>query len=1228
MKSEKTYSQEAATKESVSYFDGDTLAASVFIGKYALRNAQHELIESTPDQAHQRLAKEFARIEKKYPNPVSEEDIYSYFKNFKYIVPQGSPMSAIGNPYQIQSASNCFVIPSPLDSYGGILLTDQEQAQIMKRRGGVGFDISNIRPKGIPTKNAARTTDGIGVFMERFSNTCREVAQNGRRGALMLTISCHHPEIRTFINIKRDKKKVTGANISIRMTDEFMKAVKGNKKVELRFPVDSKTPTISEEVNAREIWNDIVDAAWESAEPGILFWDNVLENGPADIYPEYRSTSTNPCFAGDQRLLTDVGYIKFKSLAENFPIQKIHTDNRISFVGTNKNEKWEIDINKQGTTSRDALVSLTQKNAKVFLLKFDNGMSVKCTEDHDFATVNGMIKAKSLTKEDKILVSTTNNNGSVVDKEPETDDEISAFIMGIVCGDGTYLQRKNNNDRICIDIWGSDRKRITPLIIKYIKTLYDNNSSSISHLVKSENWKNRKLSPSYIVEDDELDKTRIVSTFLTLYLNNKFGFGKKSKHTVPEFILENASNNIGKYYLAGLYYADACPQGNVVSGFTVRLAQSNEGLLKDVQLLCHANGIQTKIYLRREAHEKYIKGKIYNIKKQYELITVNGSIKEYALRIGFFGHIEKQKKLDDFYGLCMKRRKKSNQYYAKMISYEFIGNEDVYCLKEDITRSCIVQGLSARRCGEITLSPYDSCRLMVVNLNSFVNNPYTPEAEFDFIKFAQITQVAQRLMDDMIDIELEQIDKILKKIKDDEEPENVKKIELDLWNNVKRICINGRRTGLGITALGDALAALNIRYGSKESISKTEKIYKALAINSEKSSCILAKERGAFPIFDAKMEKGHPFIERLMDADEELSALYKKHGRRNISTTTTAPVGSVSTMTQTTSGIEPSFLLKYTRRKKINPNDKDAKADFVDEMGDKWQEFTVYHHGFKKWMDVTGKTKIEDSPYHKATSNDIDWGASVDLQAAAQKWISHSISKTCNLPNSATKELVSEIYMQAWESGCKGFTIYRDGCRTGVLIEEVQKETKKTGRDAIAITKTIAPKRPESLKCELHHIKLTKRLDKIRSIEYCAVVGMFAGGEPYELFVFENGSIDKKYVHGNLVKKSKGNYDVEFEDGFTIKNIMKDQTEEEELVTRLVSTSLRHGTPIEFLVHQLEKVRTDNIASFTKVMCRVLKKYIKDGVRVSGETCPQCGGKDIIRMEGCQTCKSCGYSKC
>lgn len=807
-------SYEQAIEESKKYFEGDDLAAKVFIDKYALRNENGELLESNPDQLHRRLAKEFARIEKKYDNPLSEEEIYEQFKGFKKIVPQGSPMSAIGNPYQIQSASNCFVIPSPKDSYGGILFSDQEQAQIMKRRGGVGFDISNIRPKGVNTKNAAKTTDGIAVFMERFSNTCREVAQNGRRGALMLTISCHHPEIQTFINIKKDKKKVTGANISIRLSDEFMRAVKSDSEVQLRWPVDSSTPSVTKMVKAKEIWDDIVSAAWESAEPGLLFWDNIINNGPADIYPEYRSVSTNPC-------------------------------------------------------------------------------------------------------------------------------------------------------------------------------------------------------------------------------------------------------------------------------------------------------------------------------------------------------------------------------------------------------------------GEITLSPYDSCRLMVVNLQSFVKNPFTDKAKFDYADFSKTVQIAQRLMDDMIDIELEQINKILEKIEKDPEDKNIKKIELDLWNNIKKACVNGRRTGLGITALGDALASLNIQYGSPESIKKTDAIYKSLAVNAEKSSCQMAKDRGAFPAFDRALEKGHPFITRLLEQDEELASLYKKYGRRNISTTTTAPVGSVSMLTQTTSGIEPAFLLAYTRRKKILSSDQ-TKASFVDAMGDRWQEFPVYHHGFEQWMKVSGKTKIEESPYNKSTSNEIDWVASVDIQAAAQKWISHSISKTCNLPSDATKSMVAQVYMRAWESGCKGFTVYRDKCRDGVLVEN--KEVKKTEPSTVKILKTQAPKRPTDLNCDVFHIK-------VKGQEYFVIVGLWDDGTPYEVFAGKNGIISKAVKHGTLTKKARGEYCCKFDDGSEACNITNFINDEQEAITRLASWGLRHGGDISYLVHQLEKTK-GTLDSFAKVLVRVLKKYIKDGTKITGETCKSCGSTNLIRVEGCLTCVDCGSSKC
>ena len=695
--SKMTYTYAQVFEASIQYFNGDEFAAKVFVDKYALQTPSGQYLELTPADMHRRLAKEFARIEAKYPNPVSEDIIFSLLDHFKFVVPQGSPMSAIGNPYQLQSLSNCFVVQGvhtdKLDSYGGIMLADQEIVHIMKRRGGVGLDISGIRPKDVITNNAARTTDGIGVFMERYSNTCREVAQNGRRGALMITISVNHPEIETFINIKRDKKKVTGANISIRFNDEFMTAVKNDEEYTLRWPVDDpiEQAKVVKKVRAKDIWDQMIDSAWFSAEPGLLFWDTVRQNTPSDFYHE---------------------------------------------------------------------------------------------------------------------------------------------------------------------------------------------------------------------------------------------FGHKSICTNP--------------------------------------------------------------------------------------------------------------------------------------------------------------------CGEIVLPAYDACRLLVLNLSSYVRNPFTKDAVFDFKKFHQHTLVAQRLMDDVIDLEIECVDRILAKVAVDPEPPEVKAIELALWKKIREMNISGRRTGLGITALGDALAMLGIKYGCKESIEVTRKIYRALAVGSHTSSCMMAKERGAFPIFDYELEKDHAYLNNIFkDCSPEVRKMWKTSGRRNIAMTTTAPTGSVSSQTQTTSGIEPVYMLSYVRRKKHNPSDKNARVDFVDAMGDMWQEFTVYHHGVQKWMEVTGETDITKSPYYGATSNDIDWVASVDLQAAAQESIDHSISKTCNLPEDVTREVVSQVYMRAWEKGCKGFTVYRDKCRDGVLINKSEAKRGTDGRP-VEIEISMAPKRPPELPCEI-------KKAKIQGEQWTIFVGLF-NNKPYEIF--------------------------------------------------------------------------------------------------------------------------------
>lgn len=856
----KTYSREEAYTASLSYFRGDELAADVFVSKYALRNHSGELLELTPTDMHIRLTKEFARIEQKYPNPMSEQEIFSLLADVDHIpepqrltmaleelaaqshgmgsvIPQGSPMSAMGNPYQYQSLSNCFVIESPYDSYAGILKADQEQAQIMKRRGGVGFDVSTIRPKGLITANAARTTDGIGVFMERFSNTCREVAQGGRRGALMLTIDVHHPEIRTFINIKRDLKKVTGANISIRLTDEFMQAVKDGGKVHLRFPVQKEAKHIVEEfVDARQLWHEVIEAAWASAEPGLLFWDTVKKRTPTECYPAYRSVSTNPC-------------------------------------------------------------------------------------------------------------------------------------------------------------------------------------------------------------------------------------------------------------------------------------------------------------------------------------------------------------------------------------------------------------------GEIVLSPYDSCRLLLVNLYKFVKHPFSSIAAYDWKTYYSVVQRAQRLMDDLIDLEIEAVDKIINKIKNDPEPADVKRGELELWNKIKEAALGGRRTGLGVTALGDTIAALGFVYGSNNSIELTESLYKSLSLNAYCSSVQMAMERGPFLAYSYDAEKDHPFIRQVLDARPELEENYKKYGRRNIALTTTAPAGSVSVLTQTTSGIEPAFMLFYKRRKKIMPSDGPARVDFVDALGDKWQEYKVYHHAFKKWMEVNNKTdeQVQDSPYWGGTANDINWVKKVDLQAAAQRWICHSISNTTNIPNETSVDVVKEIYMRGWETGCKGVTIYRDGCRSGVLVaDEPKSDVKKVASDQPeTLVEHHAPKRPKELPCDIHRINV-KSGDNQET--YLVLVGRL-DGKPYEIFcgLSRHVEVPKKAKSGLLIKNGKrdgvATYNLQIPVGDDDHLLFKDVVElfdnpNHGAFTRTISLALRHGVPVSYICEQLQKDKHSDMQSFSRALARVLKGYIPDGTKSSDKKCPECGSDSLVYMEGCVQCTNCPYGKC
>ncbi|HQM78103.1 MAG TPA: adenosylcobalamin-dependent ribonucleoside-diphosphate reductase [Bacteroidales bacterium] len=835
----KKITYEEAIARSIEYFHGDQLAATVWVNKYAIKDSEGNIYELTPDDMHWRLANELSRIEKNYPNPLSADLIYSLLKDFKYIIPQGGPMAGIGNNFQISSLSNCFVIGNQCDSYGGIMKTDEEQVQLMKRRGGVGHDLSHIRPKGSPVKNTALTSTGVVPFMERYSNSTREVAQDGRRGALMLTISIKHPDAEDFINAKTDLSKVTGANISVKIDDEFMRCVIEDKPYIQQFPIDSPTPKVTKSIDARKLWQKIIHNAWKSAEPGVIFWDTVIRESVPDSYADlgFRTTSTNPC-------------------------------------------------------------------------------------------------------------------------------------------------------------------------------------------------------------------------------------------------------------------------------------------------------------------------------------------------------------------------------------------------------------------GEIPLCPYDSCRLLAINLYSYVINPFTKKAYFDFDLFKEHVAYAQRIMDDILDLELEKIDQIIAKIDADPEPFDIKRTERELWVKIKDKAIQGRRTGIGITGEGDMLAALGLQYGSDAAIDFSEEVHKTLAINVYKSSVRLAIDRGAFPIFDFEKEKNNPFINRLFAIDPALEDEMKKHGRRNISMLTIAPTGSVSILTQTTSGIEPVFSIFYKRRRKVNPNDKTVKISFVDELGDAWEEYNVFHPKFLTWLEINGYSinditsnfsddkineLIQQSPYFHATSADVDWVAKVRMQGRIQKYVDHSISVTINLPENVEENLIDTLYRTAWESGCKGVTVYREGSRSGVLVSG-NNEKNEFGE-------THAPKRPKKLEADV--IRFVNEDE-----EWIAVVGLY-NNRPYEIFTgkAEHLYIPKDITKGFVIKEKDATmeharYDFVFydKDGYEviIRGLSRTFDPEFWNYAKLISGILRHGMPLLKVIDLVDNLKFDNdsINTWKKGVNRALKRYVPDGTKVS-ESCPQCGAVDSLQYkEGCVVCTNCGYSKC
>lgn len=961
-----------ALNQAIEYFGGLKMEAQIFLDKYALKDNEDNLYEATPDHMHSRIAKEINRIENKYSNPRSYEEILDSITDFKYNIPQGSPMAGIGNPFQIISLSNCFVIHNTSDSYGGIMRIDEQLTHLMKRRGGVGTDISHLRPESSPVKNSARTSTGAVSFMERYSNTTREVAQSGRRGALMITISGLHPDVEQFIDIKMDETKVTGANISIRQYDEFLEAVdRGDTEFTLRFPTNKpvEEAKVTKVVNPQEVWDKIVNNAWERAEPGLLFWDTIINNSLPDCYADlgFKTVSTNPCFRGDMKILTTNGYEPFKNLS----------DGESTF------------INHKGEGVKGSVWSNGYKD--VFEMSLSVGDNIFCTEDHIFMNTQG-------------------------------DEKTAREIVG---------------------------DRIMPY------------------------YEHKAKSPS----DLPLTKAPLVR------------------------------------------------------------------------------------------------------------------------------------------------------------SLNFVGKEEVFDFNlQDNTHWGIVEGVVAHNCGEITLCDGDSCRLMALNLYSFVVNPFTEDSYFDWDKFEEQVILGQRMMDDIVDLEIEAVDRIINKIKNDPEPEEIKWVEIKLWEKIIKKAKEGRRTGNGITAMGDMLASLGYIYGSEDSTDFAEKVMMKKKHHEYSSSITLGKERGTFPIYDRQRELNNPFLLRIKEDNPELYIRLQKSGRRNIALSTIAPTGSSSLLAQTTSGIENLFSPFYFRSKKVNPNDSNVRIDYTDEVGDSWQEYPVFHPTFKTFLRINGLSDeqiialtqeeanvwVEKSPYHGATAKDVNWVNKVKMQGRIQKHIDHSISVTVNLPEDIKRETVKNVYMEAWKSGCKGITVYRDNSRTGVL----NTRSKKDGEDTIIHND--APKRPKSLSCDVYHTTT-------KGERWTVFVGKLKDA-PYEVF-----AVKGEYGHhkgtGTIEKIKSGTYN--FVNGDITENITQYNSDEESALTRVISTALRHGAQIKFVVEQLNKSE-GSIISFGKAIARQLKKYVGDThvdvdkiAKASPLSCIDEEGECHIEYtEGCLVCRTHGTSKC
>ena len=1182
----KTYSKQEVEKATKQYFKDDELATDVWIKKYCLKDNKN-YYELTPDDMHRRIAKELARIELNYINPLPEDFIYDTIKNFKRIIPQGSPMSGIGNDMQVVSLSNCFVIGNGdnSDSYGGIMKLDQEMVQLEKRRGGVGTDMSFIRPNGSLVKNSAITSTGVVPFMERYSNTTKEVAQDGRRGALMLSISIKHPDSERFIDAKLEQGKVTGANISVKLTDEFMNCAINGTPFTQQYPIDSDNPTFTKVVDAQKIWKKIIYNAWKSAEPGILYWDKIIGESIPDCYSDlgFKTTSTNPCVAPETLILTSDGYV---------PI--------VDRIGL-KTNVWN------GVEFSEVIPLQTGSNEKMKLIKFSDGTELKVTHYHGFYKWDGFSREGKATKvEAKELIV-----GDKLEKyefpsllrHKVLDTSKDFYTLGFFAGDG-FVKRDSTAH---VSLYGEKKKLIDRLNV-------------IGNV--SENIENDRLTVRVELPEINMDLHDL-------------------KKYVPKYV-DNYSQSMLSW-LAGIIDSDGSRNSEEGS---ISISSIDREFLMNIKLhMLNIMGINGHVIDEKEGGLKEIKGHEYETNNSYRLIISANSVKKlYDLGLRTFRVI-----IDNI------NVNRDASRFIKVISIEDVEDcEKVYCFTEPKRNRGCFGGVVTSNCGEIPLCPNDSCRLLALNLFGYVVNPFTPEAYFDWNLFKQDVIVAQRYMDDIVDLEIEKIDAILNKVKSDPEDEFIKIYEINLWEQIKLMTIKGRRTGLGITAEGDMLAALNLRYGSDEGTDFSVKVHKTLKLEAYRSSVIMAKERGAFPIYNSERELKNPFIGRINNEDPELYSEMITYGRRNIALLTIAPTGSVSICTQTTSGIEPAFLVMYMRRRKINPQEKDSRIDFVDEEGIAWMQYPVFHHKFELWLLANGydinvvKTMtteqldeiIKQSPYYKSTSNDIDWVKKVEMQGLIQKEIDHSISVTVNLPNNATEEIVSKVYETGWRFGCKGITVYRDGSRSGVLVGVEEKKVKEEKFDEVH-----APKRPKRLKGEIHRFQ--NSLEK-----WIAVVGI-KDGRPYEIFTgkLENGlsklpstvkdcevvkniiEVDCFNEEGEPIKIKKKRYDIEYVDADGIKQahtgLNHSFNPEFWNYAKLISGILRHGMPLVYVYELIDSLnfKEEHINTWKNGIVRTIKKYIKDGEKVTGN-CPDCGSEHLEFKEGCLTCMGCGNSKC